>query len=782
MRLIITIIVIILCAFCFYQAEGQCTSIFGNNNPACYVKSVNGLWMPFYATDDTNKVIGVDAEGKFVLRTKSSGIPIDTSFFLLKTDTSRNNIIPTYFYLDSINELNVKYDDTGTRLATVYDLDTSISGIDFPSHTLQEVTTAGNTTNRTIFVNDTKINDTIIVSKIIVNGLADGGTPDAAIKIDRALTGNSGNAGHAFRDNTAFSRPNTNGYNSFDAAPIILKGSTNDVYHAVGFQYRPLIQMDTNSDTLFYAYGTIGIPILHTGTIKHNWGSEVRDIIDMGFGGQVLYNSAYHAQELTKGIRTNFAFESIGKTKSSLGGTLQIGYKEHELPTSNPFFSNNDTSCTGIRISGDTAMGKYPFILFRYGFSNSSPTLKSEFTIATDQRRMYFTPNYTLNSSVLYEFWRVGTRIGGFHDSGLSVVASGNTNYTTSNIGFSSTDSTYLRIIRDGFTMAIKPHSLSANREIRWPDATGTVALKSDIPSANSFVQINGNTLGSAFTAGTNDNNAFGWRTNNAVRGWFTNSGNLRIVGGSALNKATFSGDDAGSGDGIEITVQNTTSQPVAISGYRALDSVANIYAKYRVSNFQDFSFGLGVGGIMETNGAGFYFSKVRNNGSILTLAALDTTRFTLFPNSNGIFSIDNTFSIGTGGTIIKYNGVTPQANEILVGNGSDMQLTTVEDLAVGLNETIITGNTTITPSNLFTFRLVDATSGNITITVNSGLKQMVEIKRVDNSLNTVTVVGTTGLIDYQASVTIPPADLISIPNVLPTMTLIKGTTNYYIR
>jgi lysophospholipase L1-like esterase len=91
-----------------------------------------------YATPDSNKVIGLDAQGNAVLRTKQV---FDTTGLLRKIDTSRNGIVVTYWVLDSTNSKNIKYTDTVTKVATKWDLnskrDTGNINISAPANQLK---------------------------------------------------------------------------------------------------------------------------------------------------------------------------------------------------------------------------------------------------------------------------------------------------------------------------------------------------------------------------------------------------------------------------------------------------------------------------------------------------------------------------------------------------------------------------------------------------------------------------------------------------------------------
>lgn len=126
MRYIIYIVAFLFCGNAMAQV-----SIFGNNNPNGFAKTVNTLWLSKYADGDSvGNVLAVDVEGK-VYKT-NGGSTIDTTRYILYTDTSRSGIVATYFYVDSLyntigtHDSLVKYSDSLTNIyVTGYRLDTA---------------------------------------------------------------------------------------------------------------------------------------------------------------------------------------------------------------------------------------------------------------------------------------------------------------------------------------------------------------------------------------------------------------------------------------------------------------------------------------------------------------------------------------------------------------------------------------------------------------------------------------------------------------------------------
>ena len=134
--------------------------------------------------------------------------------------------------------------------------------------------------------------------RIVATADDDSGTPDAAVKVERTLSGPSTAAGHAFRDETESARTDTS-YCSFDAAATITgSGGTSD--HYAGFQSRPDVGRN-----LKYVYNLTSSPTVAAGaTIKNNYGLYPYNPTG---AGSVENNYGIYIPTQTKGTVGNWA-------------------------------------------------------------------------------------------------------------------------------------------------------------------------------------------------------------------------------------------------------------------------------------------------------------------------------------------------------------------------------------------------------------------------------------------------------------------------------------------
>lgn len=101
----LVIVITILTVFCFAKAQGQAVGLFGKNLPTDTSKTGGQIVATAYVNSDTNKVLGVNASGQLVFRTKGN-FSIDTTGLLRTTDTTRSGIVATYYYVDSLKATN----------------------------------------------------------------------------------------------------------------------------------------------------------------------------------------------------------------------------------------------------------------------------------------------------------------------------------------------------------------------------------------------------------------------------------------------------------------------------------------------------------------------------------------------------------------------------------------------------------------------------------------------------------------------------------------------------
>lgn len=369
-----------------------------------------------YATSDTNKVAGFDANGNIVLRTKSTGGgSTDSSIFATKVWVNNQGFLTSYTETDPVytvdsNTLKHKRDsvnidgyvthhqnDTGKvamriEIAAIYD-SLAIHQDTLEAHNarlitlentgttadLQDVTDNGNTTTNNIFANKFEATD-----------VTDNGSPVAAFRVNRTLTTGVNASGHGFRDQTIFTRP-TYAYNAFDAA-VTMGNATSGYYdHWAAFQARGRFDgLDSMND----AYGFVSFYTVNTGKVRKVFNADAWDVTGTGTV-DLLYG--YHSQRLTKGSK-NFAFRSEGKAWSSFGGNGCFGCDSITTPaTDAAIFS--DTSTT-LHMYG-IGTNDFPNIKFTYERTGTDTNYAS---IGIDQSRMFF---YT-PKTYQYRFYSVG--------------------------------------------------------------------------------------------------------------------------------------------------------------------------------------------------------------------------------------------------------------------------------------------------------------------------------------------------------------------------------------
>jgi hypothetical protein len=93
MRKLLIALLLLVPSLCF----GQSTFIYGTSGTRTTdtAKTLNTLYLPKYATADSNKVLGLDARGIVVLRTKGTGEgTVDSSIYstVYRDDTGKTQI------------------------------------------------------------------------------------------------------------------------------------------------------------------------------------------------------------------------------------------------------------------------------------------------------------------------------------------------------------------------------------------------------------------------------------------------------------------------------------------------------------------------------------------------------------------------------------------------------------------------------------------------------------------------------------------------------------------
>lgn len=124
--------------------------------------------------------------------------------------------------------------------------------------------------------------------------------------------------------------------------------------------------------------------------------------------------------------------------------------------------------------------------------------------------------------------------------------------------------------------------------------------------------------------------------------------------------------------------------------------------------------------------------------------------------STTGSIEVNSNLTLSTLGKISEYGNATPASNEVLVGDGTDMELTNLATAMNDISGTALTGTVGFSPTKAIGTRLLDATGGNVTLTVTFATTgQQVNLKRIDGTGNTVTIQLASGNIDGAASTTL---------------------------
>lgn len=154
-------------------------------------------------------------------------------------------------------------------------------------------------------------------NKVFVVGAASSSSADPVIVVGRSATG-SGNA-HSFVDESSINKSGTIGYNSFDSDPTIT-GSEN-YNHVVGFQSRPSYRSSGNITKLLGFTSAID-QTSPGGTITNAIHYKAKNVTG---AGTINNQYGFYVEELLNRASFNWAFYSVGETKSYFGGKVGIG-------------------------------------------------------------------------------------------------------------------------------------------------------------------------------------------------------------------------------------------------------------------------------------------------------------------------------------------------------------------------------------------------------------------------------------------------------------------------
>ncbi len=299
-RIIIYLSIAFLSVFCFAkaqaQAQAQGVTMFGISNPSRTTdtsKTWGQLVVPYLATSDSNKVLGVTSTGHFVLRNDDGG--------------ADSTIFATQYQLDTAK------DNIRGEIASI------------PTPTLQAVTDAGDTTTNTINVNG-----------LFVSGFErapaqfDGG---AAIYLRRYhCTGCTvdtayGNSIHSVIDRSVLSIGNNKSFASFDALPAIYSDSVMNMSAMTGFQNNSIWDYPVGS-ILDKMYGFNSVLVPKTGTVNSIYDFYAHHLDNTGTFPTVGDHYAFYSEDFSgsKTATRNHGIHILGSGSDNyFAGNVGIG-------------------------------------------------------------------------------------------------------------------------------------------------------------------------------------------------------------------------------------------------------------------------------------------------------------------------------------------------------------------------------------------------------------------------------------------------------------------------
>lgn len=245
---------------------------------------------------------------------------------------------------------------------------------------------------------------------------------------------------------------------------------------------------------------------------------------------------------------------------------------------------------------------------------------------------------------------------------------------------------------------------------------------------------------------------------------------------GAYPNAAPLAGSERLLADQLSLTVDVT---PAQLATYVLAQVVAG-------ANITITTSGLGIEIAASGGGGG------GGSGTVTSVGLTMPTGFTVSGSpvtASGTLSVSGTLSYAAGGTGL---GTTPTAGQLLIGNGAGYTLAaltagsgiTITNSAGGISIaaastpttafTTITTSTTLSPS--VNAVLVDATSGNITVTLPTAVGANIPyiVKRKDATSHTVTIATT-------SSQTIDGATTVQIQFQYTSVTMVSDSSNWWV-
>lgn len=150
------------------------------------------------------------------------------------------------------------------------------------------------------------------------------------------------------------------------------------------------------------------------------------------------------------------------------------------------------------------------------------------------------------------------------------------------------------------------------------------------------------------------------------------------------------------------------------------------------------------------------YIDASQNTTGTINLRAGSTTTFTSAGVQMTALNVNNNAFISSAGVFTEYKNGTPTQGMVLVGNGTELDTSNITLAVTDMSSTAITATGSLTLTDPITTRPINATSGNIILTLNGAVGgRIFNFKRTDATANTVTITPSSGTVDGQASITV---------------------------
>lgn len=649
-------LLVILLSLIGFNGYSQAVSLYGATRPEDTSKTRAQLVAPVLATSDSNKVIGVTSTGQFVLRTK-----VAPSNFLQKSDTARNGIVATNYFVDSLfntvgsHDSLVKYSDTLTTIGTKADL----------------------RAYRARLLSDTAFGEYILlnIDPYIIHD--NSGAISIQGRIENLPMGLAN--GHSVVSRTNFARDGGSYavYSAFDSV------SASNVGHSTSFQ--DIMRLVDSADVGYHASFFGGVNLRHNSRLDEYRGLYVEGITrsDLTASAGVQYGVKIKNLDAAD---TNWAIYTEGTTRSYFGGNIRLNRIKITNSTDSVLSTDTNGEVIPVSLSGylkkaDTATMLSPY-LRKVDTASLSTRIDSKvpltrtITINGNTQALSSDVSYTIATGITSlnsltgatQTFATGTSGSDFNISSTgtthtfnipsaSATARGLVTTGTQTIAGAKTFSSDLTV--NGNTIGRGPGNIAGNI------ALGSAALFSNTTGSNN-VGI-GNVGGGLITTGSN-NIGIGFRSLGSSGARAVTGSNNTGIGNNACANVGTGTNNVGIGPSALGNTSTGLNNNVGIGG----NALANISGGNNVGiGVQSYQNGTGTDNVSIGTFAGSGSTPVTSNvfigaASGFSTASSNNTFVGEFSGGNVTSGANNTYLGRFRGT-----GFETSSNQIFLSDGS---------------------------------------------------------------------------------------------------------------